>query len=286
MNISGKAKVFGLIGHPVEHSLSPVLHHTLSDILGHEVLYAPFDVKKDLKSAIKGAYELNVYGLNVTVPYKQEVMEFLTEVDTLAKKIGAVNTLVKTENGYKGYNTDMPGLKRAMEHDGIIISGRDFYLIGAGGVARAALVMLLENKAKRVHILNRSIEKAKELAETLKVGYDTEVTYGFLDSYKEVSLEKAVAIQATNVGMYPNVEDVVITEKAFYEKVDVGYDLIFNPGETRFMQLTRQAGGKAYNGAKMLVYQGIIAFELWNQLCVSEECAEMLCKLVTEALNI
>ena len=271
MNISGKAKVFGLIGHPVEHSLSPVLHHTLSDILGHEVLYAPFDVKKDLESAIKGAYELNVYGLNVTVPYKQEVMEFLTEVDTLAKKIGAVNTLVKTENGYKGYNTDMPGLKRAMEHDGIIISDRDFYLIGAGGVARAALVMLLENKAKRVHILNRSIEKAKELAETLKVGYDTEVTYGFLDSYKEFSLEKAVAIQATNVGMYPKVDEAAIEDLEFYQNIEAAYDLIFNPAATKFMRNADNCGKKAYNGLKMLLFQGVIAYEYWNNVAVSDE---------------
>lgn len=271
MNISGNAKVFGLIGHPVEHSLSPVLHHTLSDILGHEILYAPFDVKNDLKSAIKGAFELNIQGLNVTVPYKQDVMEFVTEVDSLAKKIGAVNTLVRTENGYKGYNTDMPGLKRAMEHDGITILDGNFYLIGAGGVARAALVMLLESKAKRVHILNRSVEKAKKLAETLQAGYDTEVTYGTLDSYKEVSLENAVAIQATNVGMYPKVEEAVIEDVEFYQNIVAAYDLIFNPAATKFMRLADGCGKKAYNGLKMLLFQGVIAYEYWNKVSVSDE---------------
>ena len=271
MNISGKAKVFGLIGHPVEHSLSPVLHHTLSDILGHEVLYVPFDVKKDLKSAIKGAFELNIQGLNVTVPYKQDVMEFLVDVDLLAKKIGAVNTLVRMEDGYKGYNTDMPGLKRAMEHDGIAISGGDFYLIGAGGVARAALVMLLESKAKRVHILNRSVDKAKELVEALKADYDTEVTYGSLSSFKEVNLENAVAIQATNVGMYPRVEEAVVEDFEFYQSIEAAYDLIFNPAATKFMRLADECGKKAYNGLKMLLFQGVIAYEYWNNVVVSDD---------------
>ena len=271
MNISGKAKVFGLIGHPVEHSLSPVLHHTLSDILGHQVLYAPFDVKKDLKSAIKGAFELNIQGLNVTVPYKQDVMEFLVDVDLLAKKIGAVNTLVRMEDGYKGYNTDMPGLKRAMEHDGIVISGGNFYLIGAGGVARAALVMLLESKAKRVHILNRSVEKAKELAEALSADYNTVVTYGSLSSFKEVNLENAVAIQATNVGMYPKVEEAAIEDMEFYQNIEAAYDLIFNPAATKFMRLADECGKRAYNGLKMLLFQGVIAYEYWNNVAVSDD---------------
>ena len=101
MNITGKAKVFGLVGHPVEHSMSPVLHHTLADILGHELAYVPFDVNNDLESAINGAFELNIQGLNVTVPYKQDVMKFLKDIDPLAKKIGAVNTLLRCKNGYK-----------------------------------------------------------------------------------------------------------------------------------------------------------------------------------------
>lgn len=271
MNITGKAKVFGLIGHPVEHSLSPVLHHTLSDILGHEVLYAPFDVKRDLQSAIKGAFELNIRGLNVTVPYKQDVMECLVEVDPLARKIGAVNTLVRTEEGYKGYNTDMPGLKRAMEHDGIKIEGSNFYVIGAGGVARAAFVMLLESKAKRVHILNRSIEKAKELAENFKDEYATKVTYGVLSSYKKMALENAIAIQATNVGMYPKVDEAAIEDLDFYQNIEVAYDLIFNPAATKFMRLADGCGKKAYNGLKMLLFQGVIAYEYWNNVAISDE---------------
>lgn len=284
MNITGRAKVFGLIGHPVEHSVSPVLHHTLADILGHEIVYAPFDVKRDLESAVKGAFELNVQGMNVTVPYKQEVMKYLVDIDPLAQKIGAVNTLVRQENGYKGYNTDMPGLFRAMVSDGVLIKNGDFYLLGAGGVARAVLLMLLENGAKHVHIMNRSVENAKALATYMSEGYDTEVTYGTLQSYKDVVLEKAVAIQATNVGMYPNIDEAIITDAGFYKTIDIAYDIIFNPAITKFMALAKEQDKKAFNGLKMLLFQGIIAYEYWNQVSVTDDAAEKVYDAMLEEL--
>lgn len=284
MNITGRAKVYGLIGNPVEHSLSPVLHHTLAEILGQEIAYVPFQVKKDLQSAVKGAYELNIQGMNVTVPYKQEVLDSLEEVDSLAKKIGAVNTLVRCENGYKGYNTDMPGLYRAMESDGIAILGNEFYLIGAGGVARAVLMMLLEYGAKKVHILNRSVEKAQKLALELSKGYCCQVTYGDLKSYRDNPLESAIAIQATNVGMYPNIEQAAIEEKEFYQHISKAYDLIFNPAVTKFMALAREQDKPAFNGLKMLLFQGIIAYEYWNQVKVTEETAEKVYDAMLEEL--
>ncbi len=284
MNITGKAKVYGLVGHPVEHSMSPVLHHTVAEILGHEIAYVPFDVKRDLESAIKGAYELNIQGMNVTVPYKQEVMSYLCDVDVLAQKIGAVNTLVRTENGYKGYNTDMPGLCRAMKNDDVEICNRNFYIIGAGGVARAVLVMLLENGAQSIHILNRSVEKARELAVQFQKEYRAKVTYGGLDSYREYVLERAIAVQATNVGMYPNCEQAIIEENDFYEKIDVAYDLIFNPVITRFMDLAKSKGKRAYNGLKMLLFQGIIAYEYWNGVSVSDETATKVYDAMLEEL--
>ena len=284
MKVTGKAKVFGLIGHPVGHSMSPVLHHTLADILGHEIVYVPFDVKRDLGSAVKGAYELNLQGMNVTVPYKQEVMKYLAKSDPLAEKIGAVNTLVRSDEGYIGYNTDMPGLKRAMNYDGVEIKDGEFYIIGAGGVARAVLVMLLENKAKRVHILNRSVENAQKMADDLTKDYDTEVTFGDLQSYKSVLLSNAVAVQATNVGMYPNVEDAVIEDVEFYKQISVAYDLIFNPIETKFMAHAKACGKRAYNGLKMLLFQGIIAYEYWNGVTVSDDAATKVYDAMLEEL--
>ena len=124
MNIDGYTRTCGLLGNPVEHTLSPVIHNTLSEKLGQNLVYVPFRVPSGhVGEAVRGAFSLNLLGLNVTVPYKSEVIPFLKEIDPLAKQIGAVNTLVRVEEGYKGYNTDMPGLYRAMCEDEVKIAG-------------------------------------------------------------------------------------------------------------------------------------------------------------------
>ena len=123
-DINGYTRTCGLIGNPVEHTLSPVIHNTLSMVLGENLAYVPFHVENGrLEDAVKGAFALNLLGLNVTVPYKSDVIPYLTDIDPLAENIGAVNTLVRTETGYKGYNTDMPGLYRAMCEDGVKVKG-------------------------------------------------------------------------------------------------------------------------------------------------------------------
>lgn len=288
MVYNGHTRTCGLIGNPVEHTLSPLLHNYLAEETDINMVYVPFHVESGcLEDAIKGAFALNMLGCNVTVPYKSDVIPYLVDIDDMAKRIGAVNTLVRRENGYKGYNTDMPGLFRAMESDGICLKGRICVILGAGGVARAVAVMLLEKGAQKVYMLNRTLERAVAVAEEVNAmaGY-TFVEAMALAEYKNLPEGKFLVIQATNIGMHPNVEDVVISEADFYEKVEIGYDLIFNPGNTKFMQMTAQAGGKAYNGAKMLVYQGVVSFELWNNVHISEKDAKIACDLVAEALRV
>ena len=273
----GRTRTCGLIGNPVEHTMSPVIHNGLAAEFGHNLVYVPFRVEKDVKKAVEGAYALNVLGLNVTVPHKTAVMEALVEVDPLAARIGAVNTLVRTEGGYKGYNTDMPGLYRAMQTDGIEIENADVLILGAGGVARAVAVLAAEKKAAKIRICNRSVEKAQAIVKEVKEHYpqaDAEALA--LNDYKALPGKEWIGIQATSVGMYPNVEDVVIEETDFYEKLKAGYDLIFNPYETKFMKLVKQSGKKAYNGLKMLLYQGVIAYELWNDCEVTNVQAEKI----------
>ena len=285
MEINGLTKTCGLLGNPVEHTLSPVIHNTLAELTGINLTYAPFLVENEqLGEAIQGARALHILGLNVTVPHKERVLSFLSEVDELAGKIGAVNTLVSTENGYKGYNTDMPGLYRAMVSDGIEAEGENVLLLGAGGVARAVAVMLCD-KAKQIIILNRTVEKAEAIAEEVN-GYAGRKAAGALalDAYASLPGKDYLAIQATNVGMYPHTEKALITDTAFYQKIRVGYDLIYNPGETRFMQQVKAAGGQAYNGLKMLLYQGIIAFELWNNCRITEEQAAVVYRKLLEKL--
>lgn len=317
MEINAKTKVCGLIGYPVEHSVSPVIHNNLAELYGRNLVYVPLPVEPGkLREAIAGAEAFGFAGMNVTVPHKSEVIPYLKAIDPLAKQIGAVNTLVPVEGGYKGYNTDMPGLYRAMCADGVQIAGEEVILLGAGGVARAIAFLLLDRGASHIHILNRSRERAEKLtdevneaaenmarqAESVEKGQEennalsvgkTVCRFGefataySVDEYKKLdSGRQYLAIQATNVGMHPHTGHAVIEDEAFYKLVKIGYDVIFNPTATRFMELVRQNGGQAFNGLKMLLYQGLIAWELWNDMEVSAETADGIYRKMEKALGV
>ena len=285
-DINGYTRTCGLIGNPVEHTLSPVSHNTLSMVLGENLAYVPFHVENGrLEDAVKGAFALNLLGLNVTVPYKSDVIPYLTDIDPLAENIGAVNTLVRTETGYKGYNTDMPGLYRAMCEDGVKVKGEKVLILGAGGVARAVAMLLLDKGAREAILLNRTVQKAQEVADEVNRIAGRKFAKAMpMDAYDTLPAGKRyLAIQATSVGMYPGCDAAVIEDPAFYEKVHTGYDLIFNPPKTRFMELVEAQGGKAYNGAKMLLYQGIIAFELWTGCEIKSWLADKVYERMQEA---
>lgn len=274
--IDGYTRTCGLIGNPVEHTLSPLIQNMLAELTDQKLCYVPLRVEEgQLEAAVKGAYALNFLGTNVTVPYKSDVIPFLQEIDPLAAKIGAVNTLVRMESGFRGYNTDMPGLYRALCADGVRIEGEKVLVLGAGGVARAVAVLLAEKGAAGVILLNRTLEKAQRIACEVNAMAGKELVsameYG--DYTKLPEGERYLAIQATSVGMHPHDDEVVLADKAFYQKLHTGYDLIFNPARTRFMELVEEQGGRAMNGAKMLLYQGVIAYELWTGSSVSDEYA-------------
>lgn len=286
--IDGYTRVCGVIGNPVEHTMSPTIHNTLAEKLSHNLVYVPFRVEKgEAVTAVKGAYALNMLGVNVTVPFKSDVIPALSEIDELAEKIGAVNTLVRVKSGFKGYNTDMPGLYRAMCSEGVMLEGEKVVLLGAGGVARAVAFLCASKNVSKVYMLNRSLERAIALAREVnaKVGREF-VSPMALSDYEKLPDEKFLAIQATSEGMYPNVGRAVIEDDAFYQKIHTGYELIFNPTNTRFMQLVRAQGGRAFHGLKMLLYQGIIAYELWNQVSVSEELAKEVYEAMKEKMGI
>lgn len=274
--IDGRTRTCGLIGNPVEHTVSPAIHNTLAEKYGHNLVYVPFCVEEGrTDEAVKGAYALNILGLNVTVPYKSEVIKSLVEVDGLAARIGAVNTLVRTEGGYKGYNTDMSGLQRAMEGEGIRMEGEEIILLGAGGASRAVAYLCASQKAKRVYLLNRTLERAKKVAKEVNDSFGCEIIAPMLLSdYPKLPDRRFLAIQGTSVGLAPNDNEAVIEDAAFYKKVHTGFDLVYRPLNTRFMQLVKDAGGQAYNGLKMLLYQGVNAYELWNQVEISDEDAD------------
>ena len=275
--INGHTQIAGVIGNPIGHTLSPAIHNMLAEETGYDLAYAAFPVGTGrLEKAIEGAYALGIKGLNITVPYKQDVIPFLSDIDPLAEKIGAVNTLVRTDVGYKGYNTDMPGLLRAFKRDGVDITDEDIIVLGAGGVARAVVMLLEESGAKSVTIINRNGDRAEDLAGAVNSisGRNFARPLSIGGYYTLPGDDKYIVIQATSVGMSPETGVAVIEDPEFYKRVKIGYDLIFNPKVTRFMELCEEAGARSYNGARMLLYQGIIAYEYWTGLSVSEELAD------------
>ena len=288
MKIDGKTRTCGLIGNPVEHTLSPVIHNNLAKMLGINLAYVPFLVEEEgLAAAVNGAYELNILGMNVTVPHKSAVISSLKEMDELAEKIGAVNTLVRCEGGYKGYNTDMSGLFRAMQTEDIHMKDETVLLLGAGGAARAVAFLCAQCGAKKIYICNRTMQKAEAVVAEIKEQMeDTEIEAIGYDAIMSLPGDKFLAIQCTSVGLYPNVEDVVLEDGPVYDRIHTGVDLIYRPYETRFMKLVKEHGGKTMNGLKMLLYQGIIAFELWNQCDVTEQQAEPILQKMKEELGI
>lgn len=273
MEINGKTRICGLIGNPVEHTLSPIIHNTLAEIFGHNLVYVPFPVETGRAAeAVAGAFALGILGLNVTVPYKSEVLPCLREVDSLAASIGAVNTLVSVKDGYKGYNTDMEGLYRAMTAEGVKLAGEEIILLGAGGASRAVAYLCAVKQARRVYMLNRTVDKARLVADEVNRAVGREVIFPMaLAAFDDLPDQKFLAIQGTSVGLYPREDQAVIENEAFYRRVHTGFDLIYRPWETKFMKLVRKNGGQAHNGLQMLLYQGIIAYELWNGVEVSEK---------------
>ena len=286
--IKGTTKVCGLIGNPVAHSISPLIHNSLAKLQNIDLAYVTFNVESGkVAEAVKGAYELGVFGLNVTVPHKNEVIDSLVDIDPLAKNIGAVNTLVRVSGGYKGYNTDMFGLQRQLIDASIELAGNDVIILGAGGAARAIVYLCAREGAKSIYILNRTLENAQQLANEVNTVLDTNVVIGIkIEDYKELPNEQFITIQTTSVGLYPNNDCTPIENLDFYDKVAVGVDIIYNPTKTRFMKLVESKGKRAYNGMKMLLYQGVCAFELWNEIKISEDVIEKVYELMKKELNL
>ncbi len=266
MITNGTSKVCGVMGCPVEHSISPMMHNYYSEQIGNDMIYVPFLVQREaVGDAVQGAFALNIQGINVTVPHKQAVMEHLSELDEGARAIGAVNTLVRTKDGYKGYNTDAEGLSRAMKEAGMDISHRACILLGAGGAAKAAAYVLCREGASKVYILNRSLKKAQVLAEEMNGLFGRPMCLGVaLSDWSQIKEDHCLAVQTTSVGMYPETEQAPVEESAFYQKLDMAFDAIYTPMETRFLKLASEAGAKTANGLGMLIYQGVAAYELWN----------------------
>ena len=269
--IKGTTEVIGLIGNPVEHSFSPLIHNEIARCMNIDTAYLAFRVE-DVEKAVAGAYALGIKGMNVTVPHKQAVIPYLSDIDSMAENIGAVNTLVRTKDGFKGYNTDIYGIKRELAEAGVQVCQKPVVIIGAGGASRAISMLMADMQASHIYILNRSLSNALAIKEDIEkyMAY-ANVTVLPLTEYYRIAEDEYVVIQTTSVGLYPNTEDVLLSDKTFYDRAVAGVDIIYNPFETKFMKLMKQSGKPVFNGLKMLLYQGVAAFELWYKVEVPKE---------------
>ena len=291
-------KYLGIFGNPIKHTLSPIIHDTISDRLSLNERYIPFEIEDDLGEYVKAAYEEGIVGLNITVPYKEKVIPYLSQIDEDAKKIGAVNTLVRTNNGYKGYNTDMEGLYKAVVEAGMQIKDNEIIMLGAGGAERAVAYMCLKYGAKRVYIINRSSENVKKLAKDmneLAVSMkNTEAETGssktdkfiplLADAYTEIPHGKYMFIQCTSVGLKEDDGLPLVSDDEFYKQASCAVDLIYNPAKTKFLSLMEENNVPYINGLKMLLYQGIIANELWNGISIDEKLSDEIFSALNKKL--
>ena len=265
--ISGKTQVCGVIGDPIEHTMSPLMHNAAFRELGLDYVYVAFRVKRDeLAQAIEGMRALNIRGLNVTIPHKVNIIPLLNSLDPLAEKIGAVNTVVSKDGMLKGYNTDASGFLQALLDKGVTPEGKNAVILGAGGAARAISFILAEREANLV-ILNRleEMDWAEELARKISSVFGKEVrALELKEANLRTALDKAeLLVNATSVGMSPNINSTPVPARLLRPGLVV-FDIVYNPIQTRLLREAEAAGAQTINGLEMLAWQGALAFEKWT----------------------
>lgn len=263
MKIKGSTNIVGLIGHPVEHSFSPPMHNAAFDALNMDYAYVAFDVNpNDLKSAIEGAESLNIKGFNVTIPHKVDVMQYLDELDEVARLIGAVNTI--DFKNLKGYNTDGIGAVKAIE-EVTSIKNKNVVVAGAGGASRAISFYIAKYGAESLTILNRNEAKAESLASDVSdSGLIGEVASDSINAIGNYMESADVLIDATPLGMHPNINDEPIVKADMMDEDLVVFDAVYNPNETVLIKEVIKANAKPVYGIKMLLYQGAESFKIWT----------------------
>jgi len=265
MSISGKTQVCGIIGDPIEHTMSPVMHNAAFQKLGLDFVYLPFQVKKEaLSRAVDGVRALNIKGLNVTIPHKVAIIPFLDKLDPLAEKIGAINTIVNDGEVLTGYNTDATGFLQALLDQGVEPEGKTTVILGAGGASRAISFILAERGAHLV-ILNRQLARAEDLAQWITQVFEKDITALTLgeENLAKVLAKADILVNTTSVGMNPDIDKTPVPAGLLKPGLIV-FDIVYNPVQTRLLKEAEAAGAKTINGLDMLVWQGAMAFEKWT----------------------
>ena len=269
--ITGHTRLTGLLGSPVSHSISPMMHNEAFRQLGLDFVYLAFDVGTDtLEKAVEGLRALNVRGFNLTMPDKNRMSELCDKLSPAAEIIGAVNTVVNDNGIFTGYTTDGIGYMRAVADAGHNIIGKKMTLLGAGGAATAVLVQAALDGVSEISVFSirdSFFERAERTVAALNERTNCKVTlYDFEDESilrREIG-DSAILTNGTSVGMAPNTDRSIITDSTMFHKDLIVSDVIYNPRETKLLKLAKEAGCATFNGLYMLLYQGAEAFKLWT----------------------
>ncbi len=268
--ITGKTKLLGIIGDPVEHSLSPVMHNAAIAHLGLDYIYVPFPVKQgDLAQAIAGFTAVNLVGFSITIPHKQEIIPLLSEISDDAANIGAVNTVWRTASGWKGTNTDVVGFiapLKTMTHDWTQMTP---VILGNGGAARAVIAGLTNLGCQEIHVVGRNPDKLARFYQSWShaPNITSRLKIHNWDDLTSLIAAADLLVNTTPVGMSPHVDASPVEESLMrrLKKEAIAYDLIYTPNPTQFLELAQAQGVTAIDGLEMLVQQGVAALEIWLQ---------------------
>jgi len=271
-------KIYGILGYPAKHSLSPLMHNAAFQALKINAEYRIFEKKpKDVEDFIHSLSKENIYGLNVTIPYKEIVLPFLNSLSDETRQIGAVNTIKISGNKLEGFNTDGEGFLKHLSQDlGFNPEGKIIAIFGAGGAAKAISVYLAKNKAKAITIYDIDKTKVSALISHLKENFNN-VDFKQVHSIEELNIEICdLLINATPIGMKET--DPSLVDEKFFHKNLLVYDLIYNPAETKLLKIAKLKGARTSNGLGMLLYQGVLSFERFTGRPAP-------IKIMSEALN-
>lgn len=268
-NFRLNTKIVGLFAHPVKHSFSPYIHNLAFELKDLDYIYMPFDIaNSNLKNAIKGVLALGIAGFNVTIPHKENIIQFLDKVSEEASLIGSVNTVVNDMGKLIGYNTDVYGILETLSPFKKQIIGENVTVTGAGGAARAVIYCLIKNfKPKNIIIVNRTEAKADALKDYFKakMKFDAFKVFSLVPSdIVEVLKESKLIVNATSIGMFPDVNDSITTIKESFKKNQIVFDLVYNPVKTKLLEMAESQGAMPLDGLNMLVYQASESFKLWT----------------------
>lgn len=269
--ISGKTMLTGLLGSPVSHSISPLMHNEAFRLLGLDYAYLCFDVgTENLKTAIEGLRAIGAKGFNCTMPDKNKMFELSDELSDSARMIGAVNTVLIENGKFIGHNTDGIGYMQAVKDAGHNIIGKNMTLLGAGGAATAVCTQAALDGVAKINVFSihdAFWERAGKLVDS--INQETNCQAALYDFEEEAVLKKSIEesdilTNATSVGMAPNTEACIIKDAALLRPELIVSDIIYNPRETRLLQMAKARGCQTFNGLYMLLYQGAEAFRIWT----------------------